>query len=133
MTLLKSCTLRVARPTDNLEALLPFYCTGLGFEAIGSFRGDGGIDGLMLGHPGAPYHLEFTCTKGHDAPRSPSQEHLLVFYVPEAHALQQAVAQMKAAGFLPVVSLNSYWDEAGYTFEDPDGCRTVLEGRAWSV
>ena len=61
------------------------------------------------------------------------QDHLLGVYVPEADALQQAVARMKAAGFLPVVSLNSYWNEAGYTFEDPDGCRTVLEGLAWPV
>ncbi|MAN46646.1 MAG: VOC family protein [Alphaproteobacteria bacterium] len=133
MTLLKSRKLRVARPTDNLEALLPFYCTGLGFEVLGSFRDHSGIDGIMLGHPGAPYHLEFTCTKGHEAGRSPSQDHLLVFYVPEAGLLQQAVERMKTAGFLPVVSFNPYWDQNGYTFEDPDGYRTVLEGRAWPV
>ncbi|KCZ50848.1 VOC family protein [Hyphomonas pacifica] len=133
MTLLKSRKLRVARPTDNLDALLPFYCTGLGFELIGSFQGHAGIDGIMLGHPGAPYHLEFTCTQGHTAGRSPSQDHLLVFYVPKADLLQQMVDRMMAAGFPPVASFNPYWDKAGYTFEDPDGYRTVLEGRAWPL
>lgn len=56
--------IRIARPTDNIAALLPFYCQGLGFEVIGSFEDHQGFDGVMLGHPQAPYHLEFTHHRG---------------------------------------------------------------------
>ncbi|MFY8151109.1 MAG: VOC family protein, partial [Hyphomicrobiales bacterium] len=52
--------LRVARPSNNLERLLPFYRDGLGFEVIGGFEDHNRWDGIMLGHPGWPYHLEFT-------------------------------------------------------------------------
>jgi hypothetical protein len=38
---------------------------------------------------------------------------------------------MKAAGFLPVISFNPYWDKKGLTFEDPDGYRIVLQQTDW--
>ncbi|KUG06258.1 VOC family protein [Solirubrum puertoriconensis] len=125
--------LRVARPTNNLAALLPFYREGLGFEVLGSFEDHAGFDGLMLGHPQAPYHLEFTHERGCPAGGAPSAEHLLVFYMPDAAAWQQAVARMRGAGFAPVPSHNPYWDARGLTFEDPDGYRVVLQHAAWEV
>ncbi|AYA38258.1 VOC family protein [Hymenobacter oligotrophus] len=125
--------LRVARPTNNLAALLPFYRDGLGFEVLGSFEDHAGFDGLMLGHPQAPYHLEFTHERGHLAAAAPSAEHLLVFYLPDATAWQQATARMQSAGFVPVLAHNPYWDVRGLTFEDPDGYRVVLQHAVWEV
>ena len=52
--------MRVARPTNDLEALLAFYRDGLGLEVLASFEGHGGFDGVILGEAGGPYHLEFT-------------------------------------------------------------------------
>ena len=75
--------IRIARPTDNIKTLLPFYRDGLGFEMIGSFEDHQGFDGVMLGHPYSPYHLEFTHHRGHTVGKAPSQEHLLVFYLPD--------------------------------------------------
>ena len=49
--------LRVARPTDNLPELLRFYRAGLGLQQLASFTAHNGFDGVMLGHPQAPYHL----------------------------------------------------------------------------
>jgi catechol 2,3-dioxygenase-like lactoylglutathione lyase family enzyme len=124
--------LRVARPTDNLAALLPFYVDGLGFEVLYRFDGDDdGFDGVMVGHPGYPYHLEFTHHRGHTVGRAPTQDNLLVFYLPEPAVYQPALARMAAAGFAPVKSYNPYWDEGGATFEDPDGYRVVLTSRWW--
>lgn len=40
---------------------------------------------------------------------------------------------MKDAGFEPVASFNSYWDESGRTFEDPDGYRVVLQQASWNI
>ena len=124
--------LRVARPTNSLEALLPFYVDGLGFEVIGGFPVKDGFDGIMLGHKDAAYHLEFTRKVDHDAGRSPGQDNLLVFYLPDDGEYQRVVARMAAAGFSPVASFNPYWDEWGVTFEDPDGYRAVLAHRGWS-
>ena len=52
--------LRVARPTNNLAPLVHFYCEGLGLERLAGFTAHNGYDGVILGQPGAPYHLEFT-------------------------------------------------------------------------
>ncbi|GMU02698.1 VOC family protein [Corallococcus caeni] len=124
--------LRVARPTTNLDAVVRFYRDGLGFEVLGGFEDHAGFDGVMLGHLGAPYHLEFTVERGHPAPRAPSEDHLLVFYVPDPEAWSARVHRMEAAGFAPVPSRNPYWDANGRTFEDPDGYRVVLQRAAWS-
>lgn len=124
--------LRVARPTDNLSALRRFYCDGLGLRQLTSFTAHNGFDGLMLGHPRAPYHLEFTHQPGHHVGRAPTPDNLLVFYLPAAEEWQAAVQRMEAAGFASVPSYNPYWDEHGRTFEDPDGYRVVLQHAAWA-
>ena len=123
--------LRAARPTDDLDALLPFYIDGLGFEILYRFGGHDGFDGFMAGRPGYPYHLEFTHHRGHAVGRAPSQDNLLVFYLPDAAEYEGALARMAAAGFAPVKSYNPYWDEGGATFEDSDGYRVVLTSRSW--
>src|SRR5215470_5383050 len=113
--------LRVARPTDDLDALLPFYVDGLGFELLYRFSGHGDFDGFMVGHSSHPYHLEFTRHRMHKAGRAPSQDSLLVFYLPETAEYKAALARMTAGGITPVPSFNPYWDQGGATFEDPDG------------
>jgi catechol 2,3-dioxygenase-like lactoylglutathione lyase family enzyme len=125
--------LRVARPSDDLERLLPFYIDGLGLDLLYRFEDHDGFDGVMVGKAGAPYHLEFTRAAVHSAGRAPSEDNLLVFYLPDAIAWQAAVDRMKAAGFTPVPSFNPYWDRDGITFEDPDGYRIVLQQAAWPI
>lgn len=125
--------LRVARPSDDLDAVTRFYRDGLGFRVIGSFRGHNGFDGVMLGHDEAGYHLEFTRKRGHDAGRAPSRDHLLVFYLPDRDAWRRAVERLERAGHAPVPSFNPYWDRDGKTFEDPDGYRVVLQNAGWPV
>lgn len=127
---MQGARLRVARPTDDLEALLPFYRDGLGFEILYRFTDHDGFDGVMLGHRQAPWHLEFTRAHGHAAGRAPTPDNLLVFYLPEPGAWAAAVARMQRAGFAPVPAFNPYWDRTGRTFEDPDGYRVVLEHSA---
>jgi len=120
-------TLRVARPTDRLDEVVRFYAVGLGLSVIESFQDHEGFDGIILGHPGAPYHLEFTRKRGHRVGRAPTQDNLLVFYLPDALQWQELVDRMGAAGYEPVSSFNPYWDRSGRTFEDPDGYRVVLQ------
>lgn len=123
--------LRVARPTDDLAAVVRFYRDGLGFEVLAEFAGHNGFDGVMLGHPGAGYHLEFTRAAGHPAGRAPTRDNLLVFYLPDETGWRAAVARLEGAGYAPVAAFNPYWDRRGRTFEDPDGYRVVLQNAAW--
>lgn len=125
--------LRVVRPTDDIGRLKPFYIDGLGFQILASFEAHDGFDGLILGHPKAPYHLEFTRHPEHVAGRSPSKDHLLVFYLPDDEEYQSRAGSMKQHGFMPVQSFNPYWDRMGQTFEDPDCYRVVLQNAAWAV
>jgi catechol 2,3-dioxygenase-like lactoylglutathione lyase family enzyme len=123
--------LRVARPTDDLAAVVAFYRDGLGFDVLSEFRDHAGFDGVMLGHPGAGYHLEFTRRAGHPAGRAPTADHLLVFYLPDDAGWRAAVARLERAGHRPVAAVNPYWDQRGRTFEDPDCYRVVLQNAGW--
>lgn len=114
-------TIRIARPSDNLAAHIPFYRDGLGLDILYQFEDHNGFDGVMIGKPGAPYHLEFTRAEGHVAGRAPTKDNLLIFYVPNLSEWQSAVARMQSAGFAAVPSFNPYWDNNGMTFEDADG------------
>jgi catechol 2,3-dioxygenase-like lactoylglutathione lyase family enzyme len=123
--------LRVARATDHLDDLVSFYRDALGFEIVGAFHNHEGFDGVMLGHAGAGYHLEFTRERGAVAGRAPGRESLLVFYLPDADAWRAATARMEALGHASVASHNPYWDRSGKTYEDADGYRVVLCHAAW--
>jgi len=124
---------RIARPTDDIDRLLPFYVDGLNCTVLARFVDHAGFDGAIVGFANAPYHLEFTRERGATAPRAPSTEHLLVLYYPLRESHRLAVTRMKDAGFSAVASSNPYWDVAGVTFEDPDGYRVVLQQAAWTL
>jgi hypothetical protein len=122
----RTTTLRIARPTDNLADVVRFYEEGLGLTRLGSFQDHDGFDGVMLGIPGAAYHLEFTHHRDHVAGRAPTRDNLVVFYFSNHDDWHAAIARMSAAGYAPVQSFNPYWDRSGRTFEDADGYRVVL-------
>jgi catechol 2,3-dioxygenase-like lactoylglutathione lyase family enzyme len=124
---MSSPVLRVARPSDNLEPLIRFYCDGLGMALLERFEDHAGFDGIMVGRRDAPYHFEFTRKRGHVVGRAPSADNLLVFYFAHAAEWQAAVERMTRAGHSRVASFNPYWDVDGVTFEDPDGYRIVLQ------
>ena len=128
---LQAAHLRVARATDNLPDVLRFYRDALGFELLGLFKDHEGFDGVMLGHPGAAYHLEFTHRRGGRVGRAPTEENLLVFYLPDRAEWERAIGRLEGQGHARVSSANPYWDRNGVTFEDPDGYRVVLENASW--
>jgi len=130
---LSQAHLRVARPTDNLAAVVSFYRDGLGFDVLCEFQDHDGFDGIMLGRRGAAYHLEFVRKSGHVVGRAPTADNLLVFYLPDLAAWQAAVARLEAAGYSAVPAFNPYWDRQGRTYEDPDGYRVVLQQAPWNA
>jgi catechol 2,3-dioxygenase-like lactoylglutathione lyase family enzyme len=129
--MIKQTLLRVARPTDHLDATIRFYTEGVGLKVLGSFEDHEGFDGIILGIPGASYHLEFTRKRGHAAGRAPTQDNLLVFYIDDKQEWLHATQRMSDAGYQPVPSFNPYWDRLGQTYEDPDGYRVVIQNQSW--
>jgi catechol 2,3-dioxygenase-like lactoylglutathione lyase family enzyme len=123
--------LRVARPTDDLDAVVKFYQKGLGFAILYEFKDHDGFDGVMLGHKGASYHLEFTRKAGHKAGTAPTEDNLLVFYLPDEDEWQRAIDRLEGHGYTTVKAFNPYWDKRGKTFADPDGYRVVLQQANW--
>ena len=117
---------RIARPTDKLEAVLRFYSEGLGLKIVGSFREHDAYSGYMLGLPGTDYHLEFTQHAAGSPCPAPSRDNLLVLYIPEKAAVERIAARLSALGYPSVEAENPYWSEKGVTIEDPDGWRVVL-------
>ena len=101
---------RLARPTNDLDAVVHFYKEGLGLRELYRFENDDGFDGVMLGVPGEAYHFEFTRAHGHDAGRAPTEDNLVVFYLPDRADWSYAVARMKQHGYASVRSFNPYWD-----------------------
>jgi catechol 2,3-dioxygenase-like lactoylglutathione lyase family enzyme len=130
---LAGATLRIARSTDRMNEVTDFYVIGLGFEKLAAFEDHAGFDGVVMGSPRAPYHLEFTHRRGHQSGARPDAETLLVFYLPGEAEWRDAVAQLRAFGAQAVPSHNPFWDRSGLTFEDPDGFRIVLQNAAWPL
>lgn len=108
------------------------YCRGLDLIVVGSFEDHDGFDGVMLATGGATCHFEFTVARRHPLAPTPTREDLVVFYIPSRAEWDAACSKMLAAGFLPGVSFNPYWDIRGRTFEDHDGYRSVLQNAAWT-
>src|SRR5262245_25227845 len=107
----RETVLRVTRPSDHFDEVVRFYTEGMNLSVLGSFQDHEGLDGVMLGVPGTSYHLEFTRKHGHRAGRAPTEDNLLVFYLPDKQAWQAAVDRMRTSGYKAVPSYNPYWDQ----------------------
>lgn len=137
-----SSHLRIARPSRSLSASERFWVTGLGLSVLWRSGPPAEVEGghalLMLGFPGAAWHLELVGVGGHDGqpggeglqPRS-TEEDLLVLYV-DGPVEAGVVEGLVEAGGKRVVSRNPYWETWGVTVEDPDGYRVVLCQRSWA-
>ena len=124
--------LRIAHLSADLATVVKFYRDGLGLEVLYEFRDHDGFDAVMLGCKGAGYHLAFVHKQGHKTgPAPPTDDNLLVFYLPDANEWKRAVARLEELGHQPVKAFNPYWDKKGTTFEDPDGYRVVLQHGSW--
>jgi len=124
--------LRIARPSRDLQAATRFYTEGLGLEVLGSFQNHDGFDGVILGHPTWPYHIELTQKGLHPAAVTPTDEDLLVFYIPYLSAWKEAIERLRRAGARETMNANPFWRARGVTFQDPDGYSVVLYNEAFT-
>ena len=125
--------LRIARPSRDLPASERFWIDGLGLDVL--FRADSSAEGghalLMVGWPGAAWHLEIVDDAESETPAAPTEEDLLVLYL-DGDVEAETVQRLVEAGGTVVSSRNPYWDRWGVTIADPDGYRLVLTSRSWS-
>ncbi|MBI3368774.1 MAG: VOC family protein [Burkholderiales bacterium] len=117
---------RSARPSNALGPLRRFYVDGLGLTVLAEWQDHEGFDGLVLGPQGGDWQIEFIVERGHEAPRAPTDEHLLVLYVDNVAEVRAAIARMAALGVAPSPPNNPYWSRRGAQFIDPDGYGVVV-------
>jgi catechol 2,3-dioxygenase-like lactoylglutathione lyase family enzyme len=113
--------LRIARHTDQLDAVVAFYRDRIGFPELGRFEGHDWYDGVFLEIPGTGAHLEFT-TGGHPAPE-PHPESLPVLYLDSPDELDAIIERLVQA---PVSPANPYWQRNARYYTDPDGFQILL-------
>ncbi|MDE2154609.1 MAG: hypothetical protein KGJ32_01755 [Xanthomonadaceae bacterium] len=130
---MKLPVLRVARACANLEALATQYREGLGLTELGRFVDHAGFDGIILGHPRGPWHLELVHVRGEAPPPPPHPEQALVLYLPEQEEWQARCTAMERAGFAAVAASNPYWQRQGRSYADAEGGRVILQHAAWSA
>jgi catechol 2,3-dioxygenase-like lactoylglutathione lyase family enzyme len=124
--------LRIARPSRDLARTERFWAAGLGLRVLERIQplAEGEHELVMLGWPGAPWHLELVSDPDGHTPPTPSEEDLLVLYLGQP-AGGQLTGRLAGAGGRVVPARNPYWDRWGVTIADPDGYRLVLSHRRW--
>lgn len=124
--------LRLARPSQNLELAEAFWVDGLGLQVLhrSGPESEGAHALLMLGWPGAAWHLELVDDPEGETPAPPTEEDLLVLYL-DGPVDPEVVDQLVMVGGRRVRARNPYWDRWGVTVEDPDGYRLVFSSRHW--
>lgn len=124
--------LRIARPVTDLAASERFLVEGLGLSVLyrGHAQRAAEHDLLMVGIPGANWHLELVGGPNLTVRPSPTPEDLLVLYLEGAVDPAHLERMIEAGGTR--VSAGPYWDRWGITVTDPDGYRYVLCTRSWT-
>ena len=125
--------IRITRPTNKMQAIIRFYRDGLGLEKINHYEDPNGFESILFGKKGMDYHLEFTHEKGHVVKDAPSDENMLVFYIPDQDEWFEIIERMERAGFNPVKPYNPSWEKKGVTFCDCEGYRVVLQNCMWQT
>ena len=118
--------IRIAKPTDNWDAVLDFYKDGLGLRQFSSFEDHDGYDGVMLGLPDESIHLEIIRHKAGLSARAPTRDNLLVLYFSDPDDIKRLSTRLRSHGHEPVQPENPYWNGRAVCFEDPDGWGLVL-------
>lgn len=116
---------RVARHTNDLEAIKFFYVTILGFEILGNFENHDGYDGVFIGKKELDWHLEFTKSdeiiKFHF-----NEDDALVFYPTSNEEYIKTIKSLEMNSINYIIAKNPYWNENGKMVLDPDGYRVII-------
>lgn len=116
---------RVARHTNDLEAIKFFYITILGFEILGSFESHDSYDGVFIGKKDLDWHLEFT--KSDEIVKFDfNEDDALVFYPTSKEEYHRIIKSLEINSICNITAKNPYWNENGKMILDPDGYRIII-------
>lgn len=118
-------TFRFARHTNDLEKIKSFYIHILGFELLGSFENHNGYDGIFIGKSNENWHLEFTKSE-ETSTFNFGDEDFLVFYPNSIEDYNRMVSSLNENAKKSNPTKNTYWDENGKLFFDPDGYGIII-------
>jgi catechol 2,3-dioxygenase-like lactoylglutathione lyase family enzyme len=119
-------SMRIARPVREIAASVHFYVDLVGLQHLGGFDGHDGYSGAFVGVQGADWHVEFTSGPNGSPTPTPTDEDLLVLYLP-AEQVGTTATRLRAAGSTAVGHENPYWAAVGaIVFRDPDRYLLVL-------
>ena len=129
---LASVSIRLARPSRDLDAARRFWVDGLGLNVLWETgpEAEGGHALLMLGPRGGSWHLELVADRSAHAEARPGPEDLLVLYL-GTDVDPAVVDRLINCGGVRIAAQNPYWERWGVTILDPDGYRVVLSSRRW--
>ncbi|MFC4618751.1 VOC family protein [Camelliibacillus cellulosilyticus] len=123
---LPAVQMRVARPTQKMDKMIQFYRDGVGLKVITAF-GHGEQRGIVFGLPDERHQLEELLEQEPGGPvPAPTDEDLLVLYIPNKRKRDEIADRLMKRGYAPVRPRNPYWEKSGLTFVDPDGWCLVL-------
>jgi|SRR5262245_55991647 len=122
-------SMRVARPTLDLDRIRSFYEHAVGLAVLWSFVDHDGFDGVIFGVPDERAQLELVRSPHGDSP-SPTGEDALVLYG-TGDTAAAIVARLERAATPEITpddpTLNPYWPRGGARcFVDPDGYRLIV-------
>ncbi len=118
-------TFRFARHTNNLKKLKSFYIDVLGLELLGGFENHDGYNGVFIGKPNENWHLEFT-QSNEILNHKFNEDDILVFYPNNKLEYKLLLEKLKKYSIEFITAKNTYWNENGKLFLDPDGYRIVI-------
>ncbi|OMQ09067.1 VOC family protein [[Flexibacter] sp. ATCC 35103] len=117
--------LRVARHTNNLEAIEDFYVDILGFEKLGGFENHNNYDGIFIGKSGLDWHFEFTQSQT-KANHTFDEDDVIVLYPKTILDYNELIKRLLQYNISSINAKNPFWNENGQMFLDPDGYRIVV-------
>ncbi|HEY8366289.1 MAG TPA: VOC family protein [Bacteroidia bacterium] len=116
---------RVARHTNNIEALSEFYTKVLNLQVLGEFKDHDHYDGIFIGLEAENWHLEFT-KSNEIADHKFDEDDLFVFY-PETE-MDKILANIEKYGINKHIPKNPYWQVNGIQINNPDGHGIIISG-----
>lgn len=117
--------LRIARHTNNLEAIEDFYVNILGFEQLGGFENHNNYDGIFIGKSGLDWHFEFTQSQT-KANHTFDEDDVIVLYPKTILDYNVLIKKLLQHNISSIHAINPFWNENGKMFLDPDGYRIVI-------
>src|SRR5690606_27090082 len=94
-------------------------------EILGKFQNHNKYDGVFLGFSDSDWHLEFTVSDENPI-HQPDEDDLLVFYFEDEMKLNYTKSNLIRNNYQQLEAKNSYWNENGFLFSDPDGFGIIL-------